>query len=391
MCKAVLLLLLVISAIFSEAQYSVTLRIKGLPLYHKPSEPIFIAGTFNNWNPGQKDFQLQKGVNTGYFITLTAPKGKHSYKMTRGSWDKVESGAEGFPTENRMVEISSDTSIEISIDQWADHFPKKPKKSTANKNVQVMDTAFYMPQLKRYRRIWVYLPESYAASSTRYPVLYMHDGQNVFDEATSFSGEWGVDESMDILGRQYGESIIVAIDNAGEKRMNEYSPYDMQRFGKGEGDKYIDFLVKTLKPHIDKKYRTKKSREHCYIAGSSMGGLISFYAILKYPNVFGVAGVFSPSFWIVPRLKTILAQKAKKVKGKIYFYAGQQEGESMVPDMLYVFEQMSQHSKATITSVIRAEGKHSEATWRDEFPLFYKWIKPPVLRRLAENLGGTGL
>jgi predicted alpha/beta superfamily hydrolase len=202
----------------------------------------------------------------------------------------------------------------------------------------------------------------------------MHDGQNVFDEATSAYGEWGVDEALDTLGAQHKEIIVVAIDNGGEKRLNEYSPYDMEQYGKGEGDQYVDFLVQTLKPYIDKHYRTKKDEKNTFIAGSSMGGLISFYAILKYPKVFGAAGVFSPAFWITPQLKNIDPRKAKKVKGKIYFYAGGQESEHMVPDMLNVFEQMRRHSKAKIKTVIRAEGKHNEPTWREEFPLFYQWI-----------------
>ena len=92
----------------------------------------------------------------------------------------------------------------------------------------------------------------------------MHDGQNVFDAATSFSGEWGVDESLDTLGPEVGESIVVAIDNGGDKRINEYSPYDVEKFGKGEGDLYVDFLVKTLKPFIEKNYRVKKRRKHTF-------------------------------------------------------------------------------------------------------------------------------
>jgi predicted alpha/beta superfamily hydrolase len=224
--------------------------------------------------------------------------------------------------------------------------------------------------------VWIYLPESYKTSKKKYPVLYMHDGQNVFDEATSAYGEWGVDEALDSLGPQQKEIIVVAIDNGGDTRMNEYSPFDMEKYGKGEGDQYVDFLVQTLKPHIDKHYRTKKDEKNTFIAGSSMGGLISFYAILKYPKVFGAAGVFSPSFWIAPQLKNIDPEKAKKVKGKIYFYAGQQESEHMVPDMLNIFEQMRQHSKAKMKTVMRAEGKHNEPTWRIEFVLFYKWLFP---------------
>jgi predicted alpha/beta superfamily hydrolase len=143
--------------------------------------------------------------------------------------------------------VSSDTVIEISIQHWADHFPKKAKQSSANKNVKIIETAFYIPQLNKYRRIWIYLPESYATSKKKYPVLYMHDGQNVFEDTTSFSGEWGVDEALDTLGKQTKEMIVAAIDNGGDKRLNEYSPYDMDRYGKGEGDQYVDFFSEDIK------------------------------------------------------------------------------------------------------------------------------------------------
>jgi predicted alpha/beta superfamily hydrolase len=355
------------------AQYKVTFIINHLPAYHQPGDKIYMTGSFNNWNPGDEHYLL-KMRNDKPGITIELGKGMFEYKFTEGGWDRVESANEGAPTENRRIVVESDTTIQVEIQHWADHFPKKPRQSTASRNVHVLDSAFFMPQLGRHRRVWIYLPESYATSRKKYPVLYMHDGQNIFDEATSPYGEWGVDEALDSLGAHHGELIVVGIDNGGGKRMNEYSPYDMPRYGTGEGDKYVDFLAKTLKPYIDKHFRTKKDEEHTSVAGSSMGGLISFYAILKYPKVFGTAGVFSPAFWITPQLKNIDPKKAKKVKGRIYFYAGQQESESMVPDMLTVFEQMRRHSKAKMETVIRAEGKHNEPTWRAEFPLFYRWL-----------------
>lgn len=147
-----------------QAQLAVTLRIKNLPVYHKTEDQLFIAGSFNNWNPGQKEFQLEKNVEGNYFITLAIQKGKHEFKITKGSWETVESGNDGVYTENRIAEISGDTTIEISIQHWADHFPKKAKASTANKHVKIIETAFSIPQLNRYRRIWIYLPETYATS-----------------------------------------------------------------------------------------------------------------------------------------------------------------------------------------------------------------------------------
>jgi len=373
MKKMLLCIGLLLVHLFSLAQYKVSFVINKLPAYHDASNKIYLVGNFNNWNPHDEKLQL-KTINGRPGITIELSRGMHQYKFTEGSWDTVESLDDGVSSQNHALVVESDTIINVEIQHWADHFPKKDRVSTASKNVHIVDNSFYIPQLDRHRRVWIYLPDSYSSSKKKYPVLYMQDGQNVFDDATSAYGEWGVDEALDSLGKQHKEIIVVAIDNGGDKRMNEYSPFDMEQYGKGEGSQYIDFLVQTLKPYIDKHYRTMKDEKNTFIAGSSMGGLISFYAVLKYPKIFGGAGVFSPSFWIAPQLKNIEPDKAKKVKGKIYFYAGQAEGEHMVPDMLNVFEQMRIHSKAKMQTVIRADGKHNEPTWRNEFPLFYKWI-----------------
>ena len=98
--------------------------------------------------------------------------------------------------ENRLLKVQANENLELSVEEWADRFPAAPKKSTASKNVHIIDTAFLIPQLKRTRRVWIYLPENYFSAAKRFPVIYMHDGQNVFDDATSYSGEWGVDESL---------------------------------------------------------------------------------------------------------------------------------------------------------------------------------------------------
>jgi predicted alpha/beta superfamily hydrolase len=235
-----------------------------------------------------------------------------------------------------------------------------------------IDSAFVIPQLKRIRGIWIYLPADYFKVKTNYPVLYMHDGQNLFDDSTSFSGEWGIDDYMDTTRNR--KCIVVGINHGGDKRLNEYNPYNHQRFGKGEGDLYVDFVAKTLKPFIDKNYRTKKDKESTWIAGSSMGGLISLYAALKYPKIFGGAGIFSPAFWVAPSILADIKKKGHEVKGAIYFYAGKHESEEMVTDMLKVFGEIRKVSKSKMVTVIRDEGKHNEPTWRKEFPLFYNWL-----------------
>ena len=165
------------------------------------------------------------------------------------------------------------------------------------------------PQLGRTSEIAVYLPPSLAAarlagapSDRRYPVIYFHDGQNVFDDRTSFVGEWEADETLEKLAKDGIEAIAVAIPNGGEARMDEYNPWREKNFLRGhkgevggKGDAYMEWLVEDVKPLIDRSFPTQSDRESTGLVGSSMGGLISLYGILKYPEVFGLVGSMSPS------------------------------------------------------------------------------------------------
>jgi len=358
----------------ASSQHSLRFTVSSLPEYHPSDSNLYVAGSFNGWNPQDKNFHFQKDTKGNYFFETKLNDGIYEFKITRGSWDKVECKKGGADIQNRSLKLSSDTTIVLNIEEWADRFVKKPRVSTAGKNVKIIDTAFVIPQLKRVRRVWIYLPSSYTDSQKKYPVLYMNDGQNVFDDSTSFAGEWGVDETLDSISSHGKEIIVVAIDHGGQKRMNEYCPYDIEKFGKGEGDEYVDFLAKTLKPFIDKNYRTEKDKQNTFIAGSSMGGLISMYAVLKYPKIFGGAGVFSPAFWVGPKIFDDIKTKGKKVNSKIYFYCGGQEGESMEPDMKRAFEEMRKVSKSKMSCIVRPDGKHTEWVWREEFPLFYLWM-----------------
>ncbi len=363
------------------SQTTIHFQIKSLPQYHPAGSDVYIAGSFNGWNPQDENYKFKHNDDGTYSLSIKLESKTYEYKITRGGWDKVECRKDGASIVNRILKAETETTIELAIEEWSDRFPAAPKKSTASKNVQIIDTSFLIPQLKRTRRIWIYLPEKYAENTKRLPVMYMQDGQNVFDDATAYSGEWGVDEYLDSLVAEAKQWIVVGIDNGGIKRLNEYCPYDFSLEGiaeghpynKGEGDEYVDFIVKTLKPFIDKNYRTLKNKANTAIAGSSMGGLISLYALLKHPKVFGAAGVFSPAFWIAPKIFDDIKKKGKKVSSLIYFYAGKLENESMATDMLKAYELMSKVSASKMQAIIRDDGKHNEATWRKEFPLFYSW------------------
>ena len=236
-----------------------------------------------------------------------------------------------------------------------------------------MYTTFYITEYNMKRRIWVYLPGDYAISDTRYPVLYMQDGQNLFDVKESFSGEWGIDEYLDSVNFA---GLVIGIDNGGETRMLEYNPNDSTIYGKGRGREYLEILVNMLKPYVDEHFRTLPGKKDTAIAGSSMGGLISFYAGLFHPDVFGSIGVFSPSFWLVPELEEqIQNTKARgHSRQRYYFYAGGMETDDLVERLEAVQKLMKKKFRCKTELVVNAKGTHSESYWRKMFPGFYEWL-----------------
>jgi predicted alpha/beta superfamily hydrolase len=357
-----------------NAQNNIHFKIKSFPKYHAEGSSIYAAGTFNGWHPQEEAYKFKKNENGELILNLSLSPGIYEYKLTRGDWDKVECNVNGRSIENRILNVINDQTVDLTIEEWQDRFPGQPRENTISKNVHILDNAFVMPQLKRIRRIWIYLPEDYSKNTAeRYPVIYMQDGQNVFNNATSYSGEWEVDEFLD--STSLNPCIVVAIDHAAKKRMNEYNPFDNKRFGAGQGNAYVNFIVNTLIPYVNGHYRTMGNKENTFIAGSSMGGLISLYAVLKYPAAFGGAGIFSPSLRIAgEKIYNAIKSMGNTVKSKIYFYCGGKENEWMVDDMQKAVKQLSAVSNSLIKTEINDNGQHNEQTWKKEFSKFYSWI-----------------
>lgn len=190
------------------------------------------------------------------------------------------------------------------------------------------------PQLRNYRDLIVALPPSYPGSTARYPVVYMQDGQNLFDPATSYAGAWHLRDTLGDLATRGVEAIVVGIPNAGNQRLYEYSPFRDPVRGGGGGDRYLAFVVETVKPLIDAAFRTRPDRASTIVAGSSMGGLISAYALYRLPDVVGAAGAHSPSIWFAERrLLDYLGDRADLGTGRIYFDIGLHEPEGAIADV----------------------------------------------------------
>ena len=248
---------------------------------------------------------------------------------------------------------------------------KQSNQNTASKQVSTFNIEAI--QLQTVKKIWVYLPENYATSKKKFSVIYMHDAQNLFDAKTSYSGEWNVDEKLDSLKAQV---IVVGIEHGNNKRIDELTPFKNEKYGGGKADSYLDFIVKTLKPHIDKTYRTKTKKKNTIIMGSSLGGLTSYYSVLKHPEIFGKAGVFSPSFWYSKDIYT-LTEKSKKIKSKIYFLCGDAESDDMVSDlnkMEYLLNSNRCYCLNLNEKKIVKGGQHNEKLWRDGFIKAVLWL-----------------
>ena len=364
-----------------------TVRVS-VPATTSDTAHVYIAGNFNGWAPGLASYRLTRGNDDIWTIELPENvRGAIEFKFTLGSWERVETTSDGADVPNRRFTVPAEGAAEYqgTVAGWKNGGAVE-REHTTTASVSILDDAFAMPQLGRTRRVWLYLPPDYATSGDkRYPVLYMHDGQNVFDDATSYVGEWGVDETLDSL-HAAGELslIVVAVDHGGEHRFDEYNPWTHPQHGGGQGDEYAAFLVETLKPYIDAHYRTMTDRLNTGIAGSSMGGLISFYAMLEYPQIFGRAGVFSPAFWTAkPAAFDWAATRSPARPDPRMFMVsgGLEDGAPTVGQ--YELDQIAMADTllsagwvdgSELAAHVSADGQHSEWFWRREFPAAVQWL-----------------
>jgi predicted alpha/beta superfamily hydrolase len=342
--------------------------------------PVYVVGNFNNWTTEQTRFQMRRVANGRFMFTfpidLVLPH-RLEYKYVRGGWENKELDSFGNSTNNRILENPQGI-INDFVARWSNYgltftpsfLPK----------IQVVSEAFYSPELKKSRRVVALLPYNYAQETEkRYPVLYLQDAQNLFDDKAPF-GNWAIDKKLAVLAEQgMGDVIVIAVDHGGETRINEFLPPTKNRkLGHSEGRKYVKFLAKTLKPHIDAQYRTLTDRLHTGVGGSSMGGLISIYAGLIHPEVFGRLMVFSPSLWAVQNAPFAAIRFFKPIPTKIYAYAGGKEGANVIPNVKNfqkaIQSQGFDDTKIGFKLALDPHGLHNERRWGEEFPKAVEWL-----------------
>ncbi|HEY0479537.1 MAG TPA: alpha/beta hydrolase-fold protein [Kofleriaceae bacterium] len=246
---------------------------------------------------------------------------------------------------------------------------------------RIQATGFWSPELGNSRTLVIYLPPSYRENALkRYPVLYMHDGQNLFDAATSaFGTEWQVDEHVDaaVGAGQMDEVIVVGVDNTAN-RIWEYTPCCDPTYGGGGADTYERFLIDTVKPFIDQSLRTLPGKDNTAVMGSSLGGLLSFYLARRNPTVFSRAGCLSSSFWWNNQALTVtVEQSTTHVPVKLYLDAGTSNDglpETTRMDSALLADGYVQGRD--LDFVTAQGGSHNEASWAARVAIPLTWLFP---------------
>lgn len=244
------------------------------------------------------------------------------------------------------------------------------------------------PQLGRTRELYALLPPSYEAAPDRaYPVLLMHDARNLFDTTISHSGEWEVDETMALLAEEGIEAIVVGVPNADEARAEEYTPWPHPDYGGGRGEAYVAFLADTVLPLARASFRTLDDPVVTAIGGSSLGGLISLYALLARPHVFGRALVMSPALWWSGDEMFAYVGDRGCGHGRIWLDVGDSESEEGQPELArrYVdgVERMQAlllergYDERSLRVVVEPGGVHRESAWARRLPDALRFLLAP--------------
>lgn len=370
----------ILSVLFLLAACSpklIQLKIEVVSKSVSENQSVFITGNNNiigGWNPSS--VQLNRINDSTFSKTFEFEKPiSLEFKFTKGSWDSEGVDSIGSTQPNYTAQISNDTTIVFIIDYWKDQFHQIEKKESG----QITGNVKYHKNIKyKYlseRDLIVWLPPNYEASKENYPVLFMHDGQNIFDPKTSTFGiDWQIDEAADSLIKlnKIQPIIIVGIFNT-SNRAKEYTPNDT-------GFVYMDFVVKKVKPLIDSLYRTKPEREFTFTGGSSAGGLISFMLLWNNSDVFSKAICMSPAFKIrsIDFVTPVLSYSGEKKDLKVYIDNGgvglENQLQPGIDKMLEALTKQGYKEDLDFLWIKDNEASHNEKDWAKRIPNALTWL-----------------
>ncbi|MCB2154710.1 hypothetical protein KQI84_07460 [bacterium] len=346
--------------------------------------PVFLAGSLKVLGPWNPRFFEMTGKGTQREAVLEVPTGTQvEFKFTLGDWGQEALDEQGNIPPNCVVVVDGDTDFEIEIPEFGSNEQPQPPEPLASEIPGKLMYWLNMESkyLKPDRHVAIWLPPSYETEpERRYPVLYMHDGQNVFEPRTSTAGvDWGADEKIaQLAGEGIMPEMIVVASFCTYDRMNEYSPYAL-------GPLYAKFMVEELKPRVDAEFRTLPDREHTAVMGSSMGGLISLYIGWKHSDTFSAAGCLSTHY---PWENGLIIQEIQEsgyypTDVKLYFDYGTEgidsEYAAYQAKMTALLESWGWTQPEDFMVYVAEGANHSEADWRArlQIPLTYLFGELP--------------
>ncbi|RKH25384.1 carbohydrate esterase [Corallococcus praedator] len=355
---------------------------------------VWLSGNqpeLGNWNGAE--VELSKAVDNAYAGAVTFPVGAAlEFKVTRGAWETVEKSETGAEVANHTFTTGGGFErVSVVVGGWADlSTPPPPPDPTLTGDVRYLRAVTPTDPTLKPRDVIVWLPPGYETDTQRrYPVLYMHDGQNLMDVVTAFAGEWNVDETAQALvtAKEVEPLIIVGVYNTSD-RIAEYTPvpFPPEYPDAGRADAYGQFLINDLKPRIDAEFRTKTGPESTGLAGSSLGGLVSLSLGLKHPEVFSRLGVVSPSVWWADRdiVRTVEGLSAKPAL-RIWEDIGTNEGSGSQAETVADAQALRDALVAKgwvldsdLKYTVVQGGQHNEAAWSARFGDVLRFLFPAV-------------
>lgn len=376
-----------------DPEHLPTLFVVDVPASTPANSEVWLSGnqeSLGNWNGAGVKLAQSYSSERSYVTCLEfSPGTSLEFKATRGSWDSVEKDAQGGEISNRFHRVDAPSTVAAQVGSWRDQVPEEPRPDTLTGNIKYHEVDGSAYGLKN-RQLIVWLPSNYDTdTNAHYPVLYMHDGQNLMNVKTSaFGVEWGVDETAQQLvdAGQIEPIIIVGIYNTAD-RVLEYTQMPSPPRDGGKADDYGRLLVETIKPLIDSTYRTKPEPEYTGLAGSSLGGLVSMYFGLTHGDTFTRLGVISPSVWwanrdIVSRVNALSDKKPLR----IWLDIGTEElgsdadNQETVDDTRLLRDALTAKGWVLDNDLkyLEAEGgRHNEASWRARMDQILKYLYPP--------------
>lgn len=269
---------------------------------------------------------------------------------------------DGFHRFTRSVELYTDPLAQVTlrvvlVAKDGSHSPGKEVTATALDKHVVFDEV-------EGRKLLIYLPEGYHQEHVRYPVIYMHDGQNLFSERLAYIWEWKVDEVLErlVTDKKVRKCVVVGIYNS-SKRAEEYTPFADKRFGGGKAREFSEFVVEKIVPYVESRYRVSTNREDRAVMGSSFGGILSLWMGYTYPQVFSMVAAISPSLWVADGAMLKYVEDAPKLDIRIWMDQGTGEWSDFTRNMVEILINKGYRYGRELIYYEAKDAKHDEVAW----------------------------